>query len=65
MPATIKDLIQSATEKDVSEFEATFADIMSAKIDDALGSKYDAMFGSGVSADSDEEVDVEIEHEDA
>ena len=61
MAATIKDLIQSATEKDVSEFEPTFADIMSAKLDDALGLKYDAMFGPEVSADSDEEVEIENE----
>ena len=44
---SIKDLIQSAAKGSASDFEDTFAEIMSQKMEDAIGKKYDEMFSEG------------------
>ena len=43
---SIKDLINSAFEKDASSFEKTFEEIMDEKMDSTIASKYNEMFGS-------------------
>jgi|SRR6056300_317989 len=60
----IKNLIKSASEKNVSEFESNFSDAMGPKIEDALSAKYDAMFGTAeVKVEEDAEEDAEIDEE--
>lgn len=60
---TIRDLIKSAMNKDASGFEDAFNSAMSPKIDTALGTAYDAMFGkpAEVSAEDLEQQEVEQE----
>ena len=52
---SIKDLIQSALNKDATTFEETFADIMAEKQEAAIASKYDSMFESKDEDDMDDE----------
>lgn len=56
---SIKDLINQAYTKDAEAFEKTFDSIMSEKMSDAIGAKYDEMFGA-----QEEEVSEEVETED-
>jgi membrane-associated HD superfamily phosphohydrolase len=64
---SIKDLIQSALNGSASEFEQTFSEVMSQKMEDAVGAKYDEMFEEKHDAkkeeddDDDEEDDDELE----
>lgn len=44
----IKDLINQAYNKDAESFEKTFDGIMAGKVEDAIGAKYDSMFGAPV-----------------
>jgi len=48
------ELVKAAHEKNANDFESAFNDIMNVKMQDALGNKYDDMFGTP-------EVDTEIE----
>ena len=59
---SIKDLIGNAFNKDASEFEKVFEDIMSEKTDAALSAKYDEMFES--KEDDDKEYEKEEDDED-
>ena len=67
---SIKDLIKNAVEGKASEFEETFASIMSQKMEDAVTVKYDDMFEEGYKKkmkeedESDEDEDDEDEDED-
>ena len=42
---SIKDMINQAYSKDASGFEATFNSVMADKVETALGSKFDSMYG--------------------
>jgi hypothetical protein len=55
---SIKDLIDQAYNKDAGAFEQTFDAIMSEKMSNAIGAKYDEMFGAQ------EEVEEEVVTED-
>lgn len=61
---SIKDLIKSAVEGKASEFEETFASIMSQKMEDAVAVKYDSMFEEGYKKKMKEEEDEDESEED-
>jgi hypothetical protein len=60
---SIKDLIKSAVEGKASEFEETFASIMSQKMEDAVAVKYDSMFEEGYKKKMKEEDEDESEED--
>ena len=58
---SIKDLIQSAFEKDATSFEEKFAAIMAEKQEAAIMAKYDSMFEA---KDMEDDEDMDDEDED-
>ena len=62
---SIKDLINQAYNKDAGAFEATFDSIMSEKMGNAIGAKYDDMFGAQEAEVEEAVEEVEIEVEDS
>lgn len=60
---SIKDLIQSAFEKDATSFEEKFAAIMAEKQEAAIMAKYDSMFESKDEEDEDEDMEDEDDEE--
>lgn len=59
----IKDMINQAYSKDATSFEKTFNDIMSAKMDSAIATRYDQMFDQPSAVEEEPEVEVEAEVE--
>lgn len=59
----IKDMINQAYSKDATSFEKTFNDIMSAKMDSAIATRYDQMFDQPSAVEEEPEVEVEVEAE--
>lgn len=57
---SVKDMINHAHNKDASSFETAFADVMAGKVEDALGAKFDDMFGDPA---TEEEVEAQAEVE--
>jgi hypothetical protein len=60
---SIKDMINQAYSKDASGFEATFNDIMASKMGDAIGAKFDSMYGGEQMELPLEEPEVEVDSE--
>lgn len=58
---SIKDLIQTAYDKNASAFENAFNDIMSSRMESAISDKYDEMFESKYEDEEDEDEDNEDE----
>lgn len=42
----VKDMINHAYNKDATEFEAAFNQVMASKMEVSLGAKFDSMYGS-------------------
>lgn len=61
---SIENLIKSAVDGKAGEFEETFAEIMSAKMEDAIASKYDSMFEEGYKKKMKEEDDMDDDDDD-
>ena len=62
--STINDLLKAAENKDAGAFEETFAEIMSGKMEQAVTSKYEDMFGEGYKKKMKEEDDEDESDED-
>ena len=60
---SIKDLINKSYEKDSSGFESLFSDIMSEKMEAAIGAKYADMFEAKESDDEEDESDDDADDE--
>ena len=61
---SVKELIKHAMDKDATEFESKFQDIMADKMTSAIETKYADMYGAGEAVEVEEPVsepDVEAE----
>lgn len=58
---SIKDMINSALNKDATNFETAFDSVMADKVETAIAAKYDSMFGGSETQVAEAPAEAEVE----